>query len=52
MDYYNPVMDYYNPVMDYYNPLLKVEPFFNPLGLISILGRININPINIKRKYD
>ena len=44
MDYYNPVIDYYNPVIDYYNLLLRFEPCLNLLGLILILGKININP--------
>ena len=40
-------MDYYNPVIDYYNLLLRFDPCLNQLGLILILCKININPINI-----
>ena len=39
--------DYYNTVIDYYNLLLRFEPCLNQLGLILILCKININPINI-----
>ena len=46
MDYYNPVIDYYNPVIDYYNLLLRFHPSLNQLGLILILCKIKINPIN------
>ena len=51
MDYYISVMDYYNPVIDCYNLLLSFEPCLNPLGLILILCKTNINLIYINSSY-
>ena len=40
-------MDYYNPVIDYYNLLLRFQLCLDQLGLILVLCKININPIDI-----